>query len=148
MSPVAPAAAAKKKPKKGKTLTLTDFLAEDGGGGGGPTYIPKPVSWADETDDLEGERGIPGARIPSSGDGIASPQSSICRARMSFLEPGRHSQLWDLHSQPPEQQFWSQDSIPSSQSGISSSGIGIPSPRSSIHRAGIAFSIPGHHSEL
>ncbi|NWZ02556.1 IF4B factor, partial [Loxia curvirostra] len=49
------AAAAKKKPKKGKTLTLTDFLAEDGGGGGGPTYIPKPVSWADETDDLEGE---------------------------------------------------------------------------------------------
>ncbi|NXD30946.1 IF4B factor, partial [Spelaeornis formosus] len=48
------AAAAKKKPKKGKTLTLTDFLAEDGGGGGGPTYIPKPVSWADETDDLEG----------------------------------------------------------------------------------------------
>ncbi|XP_069735104.1 eukaryotic translation initiation factor 4B isoform X2 [Phaenicophaeus curvirostris] len=49
----APAAAAKKKNKKGKTLTLTDFLAEDGGGGGGPTYIPKPVSWADETDDLE-----------------------------------------------------------------------------------------------
>ncbi|KAM6289056.1 LOW QUALITY PROTEIN: eukaryotic translation initiation factor 4B, partial [Aegotheles albertisi] len=47
--------AAKKKNKKGKTLTLTDFLAEDGGGGGGPTYIPKPVSWADETDDLEGD---------------------------------------------------------------------------------------------
>ncbi|NXA43982.1 IF4B factor, partial [Eudromia elegans] len=46
---------AKKKNKKGKTLTLTDFLAEDGGGGGGPTYIPKPVSWADETDDLEGD---------------------------------------------------------------------------------------------
>lgn len=22
---------------------------------GGPTYIPKPVSWADETDDLEGD---------------------------------------------------------------------------------------------
>uniref|UniRef100_A0A8C3RYS4 Uncharacterized protein n=1 Tax=Chelydra serpentina TaxID=8475 RepID=A0A8C3RYS4_CHESE len=50
--------AAKKKNKKGKTLTLTDFLAEDGGsggGGGGPTFIPKPVSWADETDDLEGD---------------------------------------------------------------------------------------------
>ncbi|KAL8164067.1 UNVERIFIED_CONTAM: Eukaryotic translation initiation factor 4B [Gekko kuhli] len=49
---------AKKKNKKGKTLTLTDFLAEDGGsggGGGGTTYIPKPVSWADETDDLEGD---------------------------------------------------------------------------------------------
>ncbi|XP_053153676.1 eukaryotic translation initiation factor 4B isoform X1 [Hemicordylus capensis] len=48
----------KKKNKKGKTLTLTDFLAEDGGGGGGgggPTYVPKPVSWADETDDLEGD---------------------------------------------------------------------------------------------
>uniref|UniRef100_A0A8B9FZE4 Uncharacterized protein n=1 Tax=Amazona collaria TaxID=241587 RepID=A0A8B9FZE4_9PSIT len=32
----------------------TDFLAEDGGGGG-PTFIPKPVSWADETDELEGD---------------------------------------------------------------------------------------------
>ncbi|KAF7240251.1 Eukaryotic translation initiation factor 4B, partial [Varanus komodoensis] len=40
----------KKKNKKGKTLTLTDFLAEDGG-----TFVPKPVSWADETDDLEGD---------------------------------------------------------------------------------------------
>ncbi|XP_067385804.1 eukaryotic translation initiation factor 4B isoform X3 [Emydura macquarii macquarii] len=51
------AASAKKKNKKGKTLTLTDFLAEDGGSGGGsaPTFIPKPVSWADETDDLEGD---------------------------------------------------------------------------------------------
>lgn len=50
---------AKKKNKKGKTLSLTNFLAEDGGSGGGgggaPTYIPKPVSWADETDDLEGD---------------------------------------------------------------------------------------------
>uniref|UniRef100_K7GIA7 Eukaryotic translation initiation factor 4B n=1 Tax=Pelodiscus sinensis TaxID=13735 RepID=K7GIA7_PELSI len=46
---------AKKKNKKGKTLTLTDFLAEDGGSGGGSTFIPKPVSWADETDDLEGD---------------------------------------------------------------------------------------------
>ncbi|XP_072510868.1 eukaryotic translation initiation factor 4B-like [Notamacropus eugenii] len=50
------AASAKKKNKKGKTLTLTDFLAEDGGtGGGGSTFVPKPVSWADETDDLEGD---------------------------------------------------------------------------------------------
>uniref|UniRef100_A0A8C9FG69 Eukaryotic translation initiation factor 4B n=1 Tax=Pavo cristatus TaxID=9049 RepID=A0A8C9FG69_PAVCR len=48
------ASAAKKKNKKGKTLTLTDFLAEDGGSGA-PTYIPKPVSWADETDDLDGD---------------------------------------------------------------------------------------------
>uniref|UniRef100_A0A6I8S7X0 Eukaryotic translation initiation factor 4B n=1 Tax=Xenopus tropicalis TaxID=8364 RepID=A0A6I8S7X0_XENTR len=60
---------AKKKNKKGKTLTLTDFLADDGGsggggggggsggggGGGGSTYAPKPVNWADETDDLEGD---------------------------------------------------------------------------------------------
>ncbi|KAL1779152.1 eukaryotic translation initiation factor 4B isoform X1 [Sigmodon hispidus] len=37
------AASAKKKNKKGKTISLTDFLAEDG------------VSWADETDDLEGD---------------------------------------------------------------------------------------------
>uniref|UniRef100_A0A452QDA1 Uncharacterized protein n=1 Tax=Ursus americanus TaxID=9643 RepID=A0A452QDA1_URSAM len=46
---------AKKKNKKGKTISLTDFLAEDGGTGGGSTYVPKPVSWADETDDLEGD---------------------------------------------------------------------------------------------
>ncbi|XP_043939784.1 eukaryotic translation initiation factor 4B isoform X2 [Protopterus annectens] len=50
----------KKKSKKGKTLTLTDFLADDGtsgggSGGAGSTYAPKPVSWADETDDLEGD---------------------------------------------------------------------------------------------
>ncbi|XP_078392767.1 eukaryotic translation initiation factor 4Ba isoform X2 [Cetorhinus maximus] len=45
----------KKKQKKGKTLTLTDFLAEDGGGSA-QYYIPsKPVSWADETDDLDSE---------------------------------------------------------------------------------------------
>uniref|UniRef100_A0A8C0NQT3 Uncharacterized protein n=3 Tax=Canis lupus TaxID=9612 RepID=A0A8C0NQT3_CANLF len=45
----------KKKNKKGKTISLTDFPAEDGGTGGGSTYVPKPVSWADETDDLEGD---------------------------------------------------------------------------------------------
>uniref|UniRef100_A0A2K6NXB2 Eukaryotic translation initiation factor 4B n=1 Tax=Rhinopithecus roxellana TaxID=61622 RepID=A0A2K6NXB2_RHIRO len=49
------AASAKKKNKKGKTISLTDFLAEDGGTGGGSTYVSKPVSWADETDDLEGD---------------------------------------------------------------------------------------------
>ncbi|XP_021424253.2 eukaryotic translation initiation factor 4B isoform X5 [Oncorhynchus mykiss] len=54
------AAAAKKKGnKKGKTLTLTDFLAEDSGSGGNapppqPSYA-KSTSWADETDDLEGD---------------------------------------------------------------------------------------------
>uniref|UniRef100_A0A3P8Y771 Eukaryotic translation initiation factor 4B n=1 Tax=Esox lucius TaxID=8010 RepID=A0A3P8Y771_ESOLU len=54
------AASAKKKGnKKGKTLTLTDFLAEDGGSGGSapppqPNYV-KSTSWADETDDLEGD---------------------------------------------------------------------------------------------
>ncbi|XP_041498415.1 eukaryotic translation initiation factor 4B-like isoform X2 [Microtus oregoni] len=46
-------AATAKKNKKGKTISLTDFLAEDGGTGGGSTYVPKPVSWADETDDLD-----------------------------------------------------------------------------------------------
>ena len=37
-------------------MSLTDFLAEDGGSGTpAPTYVSKPVSWADETDDLEGD---------------------------------------------------------------------------------------------
>uniref|UniRef100_A0A286XA05 Eukaryotic translation initiation factor 4B n=1 Tax=Cavia porcellus TaxID=10141 RepID=A0A286XA05_CAVPO len=48
-------AASAKKNKKGKTISLTDFLAEDGGTSGRTTYVPKPVSWADETDDLEGD---------------------------------------------------------------------------------------------
>uniref|UniRef100_A0A8C9HUK0 Eukaryotic translation initiation factor 4B n=1 Tax=Piliocolobus tephrosceles TaxID=591936 RepID=A0A8C9HUK0_9PRIM len=47
--------ASAKKNKKGKTISLTDFLAEDGGTGGGSTYVSKPVSGADETDDLEGD---------------------------------------------------------------------------------------------
>ncbi|KAM9483544.1 eukaryotic translation initiation factor 4Bb isoform 2-T2 [Clarias gariepinus] len=50
------AASAKKNKKKGKTLTLTDFLAEDSGGSAPPVYSSaKPTSWADETDDLDGE---------------------------------------------------------------------------------------------
>lgn len=47
---------AKKNKKKGKTLTLTDFLAEDSGSNNTSNYPPvKPTSWADETDDLEGD---------------------------------------------------------------------------------------------
>lgn len=47
---------AKKKNKKGKTLTLTDFLAEDSGGSPAPpSYPAKSTSWADETDDLDGD---------------------------------------------------------------------------------------------
>ncbi|XP_041814238.1 eukaryotic translation initiation factor 4Ba isoform X4 [Chelmon rostratus] len=50
------AASAKKKNKKGKTLTLTDFLAEDSGGSNVvPSYPTKSTSWADETDDLDGD---------------------------------------------------------------------------------------------
>ncbi|XP_072307568.1 eukaryotic translation initiation factor 4B-like isoform X2 [Eucyclogobius newberryi] len=52
------AASAKKKNKKGKTLTLTDFLAEDTGGNNNapaPSYPTKSTSWADETDDLDGD---------------------------------------------------------------------------------------------
>lgn len=41
--------------KKGKTISLTNFLAEDGGTGGGSTYVPKPVRRADGTDGLEGD---------------------------------------------------------------------------------------------
>lgn len=53
---VLPSHAAKKKSKKGKTLTLTDFLAEDSGGSGAPpSYPTKTTSWADETDDLDGD---------------------------------------------------------------------------------------------
>uniref|UniRef100_A0A2K6T906 Eukaryotic translation initiation factor 4B n=1 Tax=Saimiri boliviensis boliviensis TaxID=39432 RepID=A0A2K6T906_SAIBB len=48
-------ASAKKKNKKGNTISLTDFLAEDMWTGRGSTYISKPVSWAEETDDLEGD---------------------------------------------------------------------------------------------
>lgn len=46
----------KKAKKKGKTLTLTDFLAEDSGGSNvAPSYSNKSTSWADETDDLDGD---------------------------------------------------------------------------------------------
>ena len=59
-------AAKKKGNKKGKTFSLTDFLSEDSGGGGGgggerggnappPNYPAKSTSWADETDDLDGD---------------------------------------------------------------------------------------------
>uniref|UniRef100_A0A673FRN7 Uncharacterized protein n=1 Tax=Sinocyclocheilus rhinocerous TaxID=307959 RepID=A0A673FRN7_9TELE len=45
-----------KKNKKGKTLTLNDFLANDGSGSVPPSYpSTKATSWADETDDLDGD---------------------------------------------------------------------------------------------
>uniref|UniRef100_A0A674DZX7 Eukaryotic translation initiation factor 4B n=1 Tax=Salmo trutta TaxID=8032 RepID=A0A674DZX7_SALTR len=53
-----PTSTAKKKGnKKVKTLSLTDFLADDKGGNAPTSYAPtKPTSsWADETDDLETE---------------------------------------------------------------------------------------------
>ncbi|XP_077054501.1 eukaryotic translation initiation factor 4Bb isoform X1 [Siphateles boraxobius] len=50
------AASAKKNKKKGKTLTLTDFLANDSSGSAPPSYpSAKTTSWADETDDLDGD---------------------------------------------------------------------------------------------
>ncbi|XP_076124839.1 eukaryotic translation initiation factor 4B-like isoform X1 [Alosa pseudoharengus] len=48
----------KKKNKKGKTLTLTDFLAADEKSSGSPAPsfpAAKATSWADETDDLDGD---------------------------------------------------------------------------------------------
>lgn len=50
-------APAKKKNKKGKTLTLTDFLADDKGNAmPAPSFSSaKATSWADETDDLDGD---------------------------------------------------------------------------------------------
>ncbi|XP_056606588.1 eukaryotic translation initiation factor 4Bb [Triplophysa dalaica] len=50
------AASAKKNKKKGKTLTLNDFLAVEKGGSAPPSYPSiKTTSWADETDDLDGD---------------------------------------------------------------------------------------------
>uniref|UniRef100_A0A8C1S2L3 Eukaryotic translation initiation factor 4B n=1 Tax=Cyprinus carpio TaxID=7962 RepID=A0A8C1S2L3_CYPCA len=47
---------AKKNKKKGKTLTLNDFLANDSSGSVPPSYpSTKTTSWADETDDLDGD---------------------------------------------------------------------------------------------
>lgn len=47
---------AKKNKKKGKTLTLNDFLADDSSGNAPPSYpSAKTTSWADETDDLDGD---------------------------------------------------------------------------------------------
>uniref|UniRef100_A0A8C2I4Z4 Uncharacterized protein n=1 Tax=Cyprinus carpio TaxID=7962 RepID=A0A8C2I4Z4_CYPCA len=46
----------KKNKKKGKTLTLNDFLANDSSGSVPPSYpSTKTTSWADETDDLDGD---------------------------------------------------------------------------------------------
>uniref|UniRef100_A0A2I3GDB5 Uncharacterized protein n=1 Tax=Nomascus leucogenys TaxID=61853 RepID=A0A2I3GDB5_NOMLE len=47
--------AAKQKRRRRRRLSLTYFLAEDGRIGGRSTYVSKPVPWADETDDLEGD---------------------------------------------------------------------------------------------
>ncbi|XP_051986603.1 eukaryotic translation initiation factor 4Bb isoform X2 [Xyrauchen texanus] len=50
------AASAKKNKKKGKTLTLNDFLANDSSSNAPPSYpTSKATSWADETDDLDGD---------------------------------------------------------------------------------------------
>ncbi|XP_016127507.1 eukaryotic translation initiation factor 4B-like isoform X1 [Sinocyclocheilus grahami] len=50
------AASAKKNKKKGKTLTLNDFLANDSSGSVPPSYpSTKTTNWADETDDLDGD---------------------------------------------------------------------------------------------
>ncbi|XP_051563100.1 eukaryotic translation initiation factor 4Bb isoform X2 [Myxocyprinus asiaticus] len=50
------AASAKKNKKKGKTLTLNDFLANDSSSNAPPSYpTAKATSWADETDDLDGD---------------------------------------------------------------------------------------------
>ncbi len=47
---------AKKKNKKGKTLSLNEFLVNDGSGSAPPSYpSAKTTSWADETDDMDGD---------------------------------------------------------------------------------------------
>lgn len=121
-----------------------------GGGGGGPTYIPKPVSWADETDDLEGECGIPG-----SWNVIPSPQSSISGARTAFVAPrmaftalGLAFPVLGAAFPELEQHSQSLGTIVSSEIGIPSSLTGIPASGSKFLCLRGAFLDHGGHSQL
>ncbi|XP_056293415.1 eukaryotic translation initiation factor 4B-like isoform X2 [Pseudoliparis swirei] len=85
---------AKKKNKKGKTLTLTDFLAEDKGTSNAPPSYPvKSTSWADETDDLDGdvstswhtEEGIDRSALPTAPRSAREPD--VDRSRLPRSPP-------------------------------------------------------------
>uniref|UniRef100_A0A2K5QLG2 RRM domain-containing protein n=1 Tax=Cebus imitator TaxID=2715852 RepID=A0A2K5QLG2_CEBIM len=78
------AVSAKKRNKKGKTISLAHFLAEDVGTGGGSIYVSKPVSWAEETDDLEGDAST---TWHSNADDVYTAESSINRSRLPKSPP-------------------------------------------------------------
>ncbi|XP_062419828.1 eukaryotic translation initiation factor 4Ba isoform X1 [Pungitius pungitius] len=79
---------AKKKNKKGKTLTLTDFLAEDKGSSNAPpSYPAKSTSWADETDDLDGDVSTSWHTEEDSYRGPAIDRSILPTAPRSAREP-------------------------------------------------------------
>uniref|UniRef100_A0A8C5VP49 Eukaryotic translation initiation factor 4B n=1 Tax=Microcebus murinus TaxID=30608 RepID=A0A8C5VP49_MICMU len=98
------AASAKTKNKKGKNISLTDFLAEGGGTGAGSTYVPKPVSWADETDDLEGD--VSTTRHSNDDDVYRAPpidHSILPTAPQAAREPNRDQS--HLPKSPPYTAF-------------------------------------------
>ncbi|XP_077459587.1 eukaryotic translation initiation factor 4Ba isoform X2 [Stigmatopora argus] len=82
------AASAKKKNKKGKTLTLTDFLAvESGASAPAPSYPVKTSSWADETDDLDGDVSLSWHADEDSFRGSSIDRSNLPTAPRSAREP-------------------------------------------------------------
>ncbi|XP_037106887.1 eukaryotic translation initiation factor 4Ba [Syngnathus acus] len=83
------AASAKKKNKKGKTITLTDFLADQSGGGSAPapSYPAKTTSWADETVDLDGDVSTSWHTDEDSFRGPPIDRSSLPTAPRSAREP-------------------------------------------------------------
>uniref|UniRef100_A0A2I3RLA0 Eukaryotic translation initiation factor 4B n=1 Tax=Pan troglodytes TaxID=9598 RepID=A0A2I3RLA0_PANTR len=84
------AASAKKKNKKGKTISLTDFLAEDGGTGGGSTYVSKPVrdvstTWHSNNDDVYRVPPIDRSILPTAPRAAREP--NIDRSRLPKSPP-------------------------------------------------------------
>uniref|UniRef100_A0A2R9CFU3 Eukaryotic translation initiation factor 4B n=1 Tax=Pan paniscus TaxID=9597 RepID=A0A2R9CFU3_PANPA len=84
------AASAKKKNKKGKTISLTDFLAEDGGTGGGSTYVSKPVrdvstTWHSNNDDVYRVPPIDRSILPTAPRAAREP--NIDRSRLPKPPP-------------------------------------------------------------
>uniref|UniRef100_A0A2K5DF18 Eukaryotic translation initiation factor 4B n=1 Tax=Aotus nancymaae TaxID=37293 RepID=A0A2K5DF18_AOTNA len=83
-------AASAKKKKKGKTISLTDFLAEDGGTGGGSTYVSKPVrdvstTWHSNDDNVYRAPPIDRSILPTAPRAAREP--NIDRSRLPKSPP-------------------------------------------------------------